>query len=145
MKGVRVGFLSRDERSVKKSTRLMGSSMAEFNVGSLLLQAVGGLAVTGGLLFAMVVWLRRLQERTGSAAAKIRLVGQLALSARDRLQVVEVAGEHLLIGVGGTQGPTLLRVLPAPEATDPGSAPVPAESFAQRLGDAMRLRQREVQ
>jgi flagellar protein FliO/FliZ len=55
------------------------------------------LAVVVGLIFALAWMARRMPGLTPRAAGEIRIVDALALSARERLLLVEVAGERLLL------------------------------------------------
>jgi flagellar protein FliO/FliZ len=59
-----------------------------------------------GIVLVMIAlgvfaWLmRRLQTRIGSAGASLRIAAALPLGGKERLLLVEVEGERLLLGVG---------------------------------------------
>lgn len=99
------------------------------------LQVVAGLAVVLGL-FGLTAWLlRRLGAvKAGGRAGALRIVDSLALSARDRLVLVEVAGERVLLGLSPGRISALHRV-EGPAATAGTSA---ASTFAAHHDTAQR-------
>lgn len=92
-----------------------------------LLQITLALGLVLGLIAAAAWLLQRLyQPRTGQGAL-IQLHASAALGARERVVLLEVGGQWLLVGVAPGQVNTLLQ-LPAPptdllgQAADPRSA-----------------------
>ncbi len=87
------------------------------------------LRVFGTLVVVLVVFvvalrgLRRLQGAGGRAPqGALRVVGSLSLSPRERLLLVQVGAQQLLIG-SSAQGLNCLHVLPEPLPTEPPNAP----------------------
>ena len=68
-------------------------------VASGLGQAVLGLAVVLALIWGAAWLMRRVQPRLGSDASVVRLVGSQAVGQRERVVVVEVAEQWLVVGV----------------------------------------------
>ena len=69
-------------------------------------------------VFVALAWLARRFLPTAGGRGAMRVVASLSLGARERIVVVELAGERLVLGVGGGQVHLLAR-LPA-AATVPG-------------------------
>ena len=96
-----------------------------------ILQLVLGLAVVLGVIFALAWLLRRVQQTSPRGGQLIELLGSRALGPRDRLVLVQVGTEQILLGISPGQI-TALHVLKEPIA-----APVKTEQatpeFAQRL------------
>jgi flagellar protein FliO/FliZ len=103
-------------------------------IGGQLLQLVLGLLLVIGLIFVLA-WLMRRVQRAGPAGNQvIKLVGSRALGTRDRLVLVQVGNEQVLLGVSpGTI--TALHVMKEPvDVPDPQNAP---PEFAKRLFEAL--------
>lgn len=85
---------------------------------------------------ALFVWAR---QRAGGwprrRGGTMRLVEHLSLGPRERLVIVEVAGEHLLLGVTAQSVSRLHRLDAAAIANPPAAAPA-ATSFAEMLRGA---------
>ena len=106
---------------------------------------MNGVAVSQALLSLLCViglilllgWLLRGRYRPLRAGGRqsLQVLAQLALGARERIVVVQVGDEQLLVGVSPGGLRTLL-VLSAPLRVEAGVA-TPAGSFAQRVRDAM--------
>lgn len=106
--------------------------------GGGMLQALAGLLVVVGLIFLLAWAARRigLQRLTGSGVVKV--VSSTAVGTRERVVVVEVAGNWLVLGVTASQVNTL-HTLPAQAA---GPAPVAGQPATPMVGMfPARLRQ----
>ncbi|MQU55822.1 flagellar biosynthetic protein FliO [Pseudomonas sp. FSL R10-1339] len=107
--------------------------VAGASVGGQLTQLVLGLLLVLGLIFALAWLLRRVQQagpRQGQGQV-IELISSRALGARDRLVLVQVGNEQILLGL--TPGRiTPLHVLKEPVQV-PGSAQPATPEFAKRL------------
>ena len=100
------------------------------SVGGQLTQLVLGLLLVIGLIF-LLAWLMRRVQRIGPGNGQvIELVGSRALGPRDRLVLVQVGEEQILLGI--TPGRiTPLHVLKTPVDAVKTEAATP--EFAQRL------------
>jgi flagellar biosynthetic protein FliO len=103
-------------------------------IGGQLLQLVLGLLLVIGLIFVLA-WLMRRVQRVGPAGNQvIKLVGSRALGTRDRLVLVQVGNEQVLLGVS-PGSITALHVMKEPvDVPDPQNAP---PEFAKRLLEAL--------
>ena len=103
-------------------------------IGGQLLQLVLGLLLVIGLIFVLA-WLMRRVQRAGPAGNQvIKLVGSRALGTRDRLVLVQVGNEQVLLGVS-PGSITALHVMNEPvEIPDAQGAP---PEFARRLLEAL--------
>ncbi|CAD5108356.1 flagellar biosynthetic protein FliO [Zestomonas carbonaria] len=95
-------------------------------IGQLLL----GLLLVVGLIFLLAWLLRRVQQIAPRGNQAIRIVASQALGPRDRLVLVEVGGEQILLGVSAGRINTL-HVLAEPVSMAAGETAPP--EFAQRL------------
>ncbi len=101
-----------------------------------LLQLVLGLLLVIGLIFVLA-WLMRRVQRAGPAGNQvIKLVGSRALGTRDRLVLVQVGNEQVLLGVS-PGSITALHVMNEPvDVPDPQSVqPEFAKRFLEALGN----------
>ncbi|HZP85926.1 MAG TPA: flagellar biosynthetic protein FliO [Burkholderiales bacterium] len=64
-----------------------------------LLQAVLGLAVVLALIWGAAWIMRRLQPNIGGAQGALKLVASQAVGQRERIVVVEIADQWLVVGV----------------------------------------------
>lgn len=105
-------------------------SLITGSAGAQLMQLLFGLVLVVGLIFLLAWLVRRVQQVGPRANQAIRLVSSQALGPRDRLVLVQVGEEQILLGL--TPGRiTPLHVLRQPvHAAD--SQPAQPE-FAQRL------------
>ncbi|MDP9910668.1 flagellar protein FliO/FliZ [Variovorax boronicumulans] len=107
--------------------------------GAGLLQAGFGMAAVVGLIF-LCAWLARrfgLQRLGGGQVVKV--VSTAMVGPRERVVVVDVAGQWLVLGVTSSQVRTL-HTLPAqatPAAVTPMSPQNPMGLFAQKLRDSL--------
>jgi flagellar protein FliO/FliZ len=107
----------------------LGSGM-----GGQVLQLLFGLLLVVGLIFVLAWLMRRVQRGVPGNTQVIELIGSRAIGPRDRLVLVQVGDEQILLGV--TSGRiTPLHVLKEPVEV-PERQPVNSE-FAQRLMDLM--------
>lgn len=63
-----------------------------------LLKLLVALAVTIGLFYALALFMKRLQVGTGKSGSLITVLAALPLGSKEKLWVVDVAGEKLVIG-----------------------------------------------
>lgn len=110
-----------------------------------LLRVAGGLIAVVALFLAAIWLLKRLQPGQRAAAGPIRVLSTLHLSPRDRLLLVQVGTQQLLLG-SSAQGLHCLHVLPEPVTAPPapgagGGSMLPA-GFAQWLQRAVEQRNR---
>jgi flagellar protein FliO/FliZ len=100
-------------------------------VAGQLTQLVFGLLLVLGLIFLLAWLLRRVQQAGPAGKGQvIEIVGSRALGPRDRLMLVQVGNEQILLGLSpGTI--TALHVLKEPVQVPSTEKPTP--EFAQRL------------
>jgi flagellar protein FliO/FliZ len=110
------------------------SSALGAGVGGQLLQLVLGLLLVVGLIFVLA-WLMRRVQRTGPAGNQvIELVGSRALGPRDRLVLVQVGNEQVLLGVS-PGSITALHVMNEPVQVPETQNTTP--EFARRLMEVL--------
>jgi flagellar protein FliO/FliZ len=99
-----------------------------------LLRATLGLAVVLALIFAVGWMMRRLAPARAGGGA-LRIVGAQALGTRERIVVVEVGEQWIVVGVapGNVRGLATL-----PRGTLPAQPSAPAPGFATLLARAYR-------
>ncbi|WP_295472680.1 flagellar biosynthetic protein FliO [uncultured Pseudomonas sp.] len=103
-------------------------------MGGQLLQLLLGLLLVVGLIFALAWVVRRVQSMAPGNAQVIEMIGSRAIGPRDRLVLVQVGKEQILLGI--TPG----RITPLHVLKDNVEVPVrePATpEFAQRLLELM--------
>ena len=101
------------------------------SIGGQLTQLVLGLLLVLGVIFALAWLLRRVQQAGPRQGQVIELISTRALGARDRLVLVQVGNEQILLGL--TPGRiTPLHVLKEPVQVPATSAQATPE-FAKRL------------
>ena len=104
-------------------------------VGGQLMQLVMGLLLVLGLIFALAWLLRRVQNTGSRQGQVIELISSRALGARDRLVLVQVGNEQILLGL--TPGRiTPLHVLKEPVQV-PDTAQTATPEFAKRLMEVL--------
>ncbi|BBV98281.1 MULTISPECIES: flagellar biosynthetic protein FliO [Pseudomonas] len=105
------------------------------SLGGQLAQMVFGLLLVVGLIFFLAWMLRRLQSTAVKGGQVIEIVGSRAIGPRDRLLLVQVGKEQILIG--HTPGSIeALHVLAEPVEVPDGARQATPE-FAQRLMELM--------
>ena len=96
-----------------------------------LTQLVFGLLLVLGLIFVLAWLLRRVQQAGPAGKGQvIDIVGSRALGPRDRLMLVQVGNEQILLGLS-PGSITALHVLKEPVQVPGTEKPTP--EFAQRL------------
>lgn len=100
---------------------------------SQLAQVLGALVLVLVLIFGLATAAQRLRLGRGANGRHLRIVDALALGARDRLLLVDVAGERVLLGVAAGRIERL-HVLSATPAT--AAAETPAAGFPSVLDAA---------
>ncbi len=99
-----------------------------------LLKLTGGLLLVVGVIFAFAWLVKKLNLNQQSSHGLIRIVAGLPLGTRDRIVLVQIGDEQILLGL--TPG-RIEKLHTLAEPLDvPAGAPVGA-SFARRLKDAM--------
>ncbi|MFG0551133.1 flagellar biosynthetic protein FliO [Pseudomonas sp. yb_9] len=105
------------------------------SLGGQLAQMVFGLLLVVGLIFFLAWMLRRLQSTAVKGGQVIEIVGSRAIGPRDRLLLVQVGKEQILIG--HTPGSIeALHVMAEPVDVPDGARQATPE-FAQRLMELM--------
>jgi len=105
------------------------------SLGGQLAQMVFGLLLVVGLIFFLAWGLRRMQSTAVKGGQVIEIVGSRAIGPRDRLLLVQVGKEQILIG--HTPGSIeALHVLAEPVEVPAGARQATPE-FAQRLMELM--------
>ncbi|WP_268800310.1 flagellar biosynthetic protein FliO [Pseudomonas huanghezhanensis] len=116
------------------STLPSASGAMSSGIGGQLLQLLLGLGLVVGLIFVLA-WLMRRVQRSGPAGNQvIELLGSRALGPRDRLVLVQVGNEQILLGV--TPG----RITPLHVMNEPVHVPQTQSTtpeFARRLMEAL--------
>ncbi|BBH45098.1 flagellar biosynthetic protein FliO [Pseudomonas sp. KU43P] len=111
------------------------------SMGGQLAQMVFGLLLVVGLIFFLAWVLRRMQGAAPKGGQVIEIVGSRAIGPRDRLLLVQVGKEQILIG--HTPGSIeALHVLAEPVEV-PASARQATPEFAQRLMELMGKDQKD--
>ncbi|MGC3895139.1 flagellar biosynthetic protein FliO [Pseudomonas urmiensis] len=106
-----------------------------------LAQMVFGLLLVVGLIFLLAWLVRRMQGAAPRSGQVIEIVGTRAIGPRDRLLLVQVGKEQILIGhsPGSIEA---LHVLAEPVEVPAGARPATPE-FAQRLLELMGKDQKD--
>lgn len=92
------------------------------------------LALVLGLIFGLAWLARRMPGLAGMRGNGLRVIASTPLGARERLVVVEVGEQQLLLGTGAS-GTRLLHVLEAPLPVESPAQPVPfAQLLARQFG-----------
>lgn len=109
-------------------------------IGGQVVQLVLGLLLVIGLIFVLAWCVRRVQQIVPRGGQVISIVATQALGPRDRLVLVQVGGEQVLLGL--TPGNiTSLHVLKEPVSM-PTAQPASGE-FAQRLMELLGKDQKD--
>lgn len=108
-------------------------AMSGADVGAQLGRLLGGLLLVVGLIFLLAWGLRRVQGLTPRGNQAIQVLSTQALGTRERLVLVQVGDEQVLLGL--TAGRiTPLHVLKQPVVLEPPATAAPANhEFARRL------------
>ena len=106
------------------------ASMSSAGMGAQLSKLLFGLLLVIGFIFLLAWLLRRVQQMNPRGTQVIKLISSQALGPRERLVLVQVGGEQILIGLSGGRI-TPLHVMQEPVHL-PDAEPANPE-FAQRL------------
>lgn len=123
------------EPAGKAATPMAGSDIAG-QLGQLLL----GLLLVIGLIFLLAWLLRRVQQLNPKGGQVIKLLSSQALGPRDRLVLVQVGNEQILLGLSAGRI-TPLHVLKEPVHLADTEQATP--EFAQRLMELMGKDQKD--
>lgn len=109
------------------------------NVMNLALLGKTGLALVVVLACVLVCgWLaRRMGSRPLAPGKMLRVVSSTGLGQREKVVIVEVRGQWLVLGVTAQQV-TALAQMDAPAAEPEPAAVAPGDSFAERLAHALK-------
>jgi len=118
--------------SVTTAATAAAAPAVSSGVAGQLTQLVFGLLLVLGLIFFLAWLLRRVQQAGPAGKGQvIELIGSRALGPRDRLMLVQVGNEQILLGLSpGTI--TALHVLKEPVQV-PGATEKATPEFVQRL------------
>lgn len=123
------------EPAGKAATPMAGSDIAG-QLGQLLL----GLLLVIGLIFLLAWLLRRVQQLNPRGGQVIKLLSSQALGPRDRLVLVQVGNEQILLGLSAGRI-TPLHVLKEPVHLSDAEPATP--EFAQRLMELLGKDQKD--
>jgi flagellar biosynthetic protein FliO len=96
-----------------------------FAIGELV-KLVFALGVTIGLFYALALFMKRLQVGTGKGGSLITVLAALPLGGKEKIWVLDVAGEKLVVGT--TPGSVNCLHVLKPDSVDPSSFPRRRES-----------------
>lgn len=114
--------------------------LATTGVAGQLMQLLFGLLMVIGLIFALAWVMRRVQQFGPRSGQAIKLVASQALGPRDRLLLVQVGGEQILLGISAGRI-TPLHVLKEPVLLHDAEPATP--EFAQRLMELLGKDQKD--
>ncbi|WP_044870382.1 flagellar biosynthetic protein FliO [Pseudomonas sp. LFM046] len=98
-------------------------------------QLAVGLLLVVGLIFLLAWLLRRVQQLGPRGGQVIKLVASQALGPRDRLVLVQVGGEQVLLGISaGRIAPLHVMKEPVPLAEAEAASPEFAKRLMELLG-----------
>ena len=104
-----------------------------------LTQLILGMVLVLGLI-ALSAWiLRRFNRFQSAASGQLKVVGGLSMGARERVVLVQLGEQQLLLGVAPGRVQTL-HVLDEPLATGTSASPASDSGFAQRLQSVLNQR-----
>lgn len=108
--------------------------------GAAAMPSIGGavfdLALVLALIWALAWVLKRVRGQGGPARGPLRVKASLALSMKERIVLVEAAGEHLLLGVSAS-GVTCLHKYDGPPA-ETAEPEVPFSALLRRFSQKER-------
>lgn len=107
-----------------------------------MLRVVAGLALVLVVFYLLLRALKRAQPGLGAGRADLRVVAALSLSPRERVLLVQVGEQQLLLGAG-VQGLRCLHVLPQALAPRLPAGPASAVPFADWLRKAVSAMPRD--
>lgn len=95
-----------------------------------IVEVFAGLAVVVALVFGLALLLRRMNVIRPAGNGRLRILESMALGTREKLVLVEVNGEQLLLGLSAG------RIQALHVATAPGDTPAPDYDSVQRRASA---------
>lgn len=104
------------------------------------IQMLVGLLVVLGIIFAMAWLIRRMGHVQVRMQGVLKVLGGISIGQRERIVLVQVGEQQLLIGVAPGQIRTL-HVLNKPVAGDAAPNQFSGQSFAERLQAMMKGKQ----
>ncbi len=116
------------------------ASMSSAGMGAQLSKLLLGLLLVIGLIFLLAWLLRRVQQLHPRGAQVIKIVSTQALGPRERLVLVQVGGEQILLGLSAGRI-TPLHVLE--ESVHLPDAEPATPEFAQRLMELLGKDQKD--
>ena len=117
--------------------QLSGATRTPDTLSTLVSLGLGLLAVIA-IIYGCAWLIRRMTGMTGMNNSAIKVVSVMALGARERIAVVDVAGQQLLLGITPSTIRTL-HVFEEPVVSVGGSAP--SGEFARKLQSLMNKTQ----
>jgi len=126
--------------AAEPAARAVTTPMAGSDIGGQLVQMLLGLLLVIGLIFALAWVMRRVQQIGPRGNQAIKLVASQALGPRDRLLLVQVGGEQILLGLSAGRI-TPLHVLKEPVSLEAAEPATP--EFAQRLMELLGKDQKD--
>ncbi|MHC6226628.1 flagellar biosynthetic protein FliO [Pseudomonas sp. X10] len=133
--GLALGMLLGSELAAAAAAEPAAAAPTPGSLGGQLAQLVFGLLLVIGLIFLLAWLLRRVQGVSPRGGQVIEILGSRAIGSRDRLLLVQVGKEQILLGhtPGSIQA---LHVLAEPVEVPAGARQATPE-FAQRLMELM--------
>ncbi|MFT7365539.1 MAG: flagellar protein FliO/FliZ [Marinobacter psychrophilus] len=122
---------------VAPQAQLIGATRTPDTLSTLVSLGLGLLAVIA-IIYGCAWLIRRMTGMTGMNNSAIKVVSVMALGARERIAVVDVAGQQLLLGITPSTISTL-HVFDKPVVSVGGSAP--SGEFARKLQSLMNKTQ----
>lgn len=95
-----------------------------FNAGYIF-QIIGSLLLVFGCIAGLLFLLRKVNGMSGSAVSPLRVLGAVRVGAREKVVLLQVGEQQLLVGVAAG-GVNTLHVLTEPVATQQNTAQFPA-------------------
>jgi len=109
------------------------ASVPDINVAGEMVRVMLSLGAIVALIFAAGWLTRRLQSRQFIGGRRLRCIESMAISARERVLLIEADGKRVLVGVGAG-GVRALHVYEGSVPVEEAPAPVAVPSFAELLG-----------
>lgn len=120
--------------------KTIATPMAEGGMGGQLVQVLLGLLLVIGMIFVLAWLMRRVQQTGPRGGQVIKLVASQVLGPRDRLVLVQVGNEQILLGLSAGRI-TPLHTLKEPVHLPEGEAATP--EFAKRLMELLGKDQKD--
>ncbi|WDY60578.1 flagellar biosynthetic protein FliO [Pseudomonas sp. PSKL.D1] len=136
-----LGTLLASEVAIAAASPQAAQAAPPGSLGGQLAQMVFGLLLVVGLIFFLAWLLRRMQGSAPKGGQVIEIVGSRAIGPRDRLLLVQVGKEQVLIG--HTPGSIETLHVMAEPVEVPASARQATPEFAQRLMELMGKDQKD--